>query len=68
MYSPKSRRHFLADVGRGMLVATVGVITPMVLGIGAMELIGNDFKTSLFVGAALTRSRERVGAAYSAGA
>src|SRR4051794_20768830 len=45
----------LAKVGRSsILVATVGVVTPMVLGIGAMELIGQDFKTSLFVGAALT--------------
>ena len=37
-----------------MIVATVGVVAPLVLGIGAMELIGDDFKTSLFVGAALT--------------
>ncbi len=45
----------LSKVGRAsLLVATVGVICPMVLGIGAMELIGDDFKTSLFVGAALT--------------
>jgi Kef-type K+ transport system membrane component KefB len=45
----------LGKVGRAsVLVATVGVVTPMVLGIGAMELIGDDFKTSLFVGAALT--------------
>src|SRR4051794_6948469 len=45
----------LGAVGRAsMLVATVGVVTPMALGIGAMELIGFDFKTSLFVGAALT--------------
>ena len=45
----------LGAVGRAsLLVATVGVIAPMVLGIGAMELIGYDFKTSLFVGAALT--------------
>jgi Kef-type K+ transport system membrane component KefB len=45
----------LGKVGRAsLLVATVGVVVPMVLGIGAMELIGDDFKTSLFVGAALT--------------
>jgi Kef-type K+ transport system membrane component KefB len=45
----------LAKVGRSsVLVAIVGVVTPMVLGIGAMEIIGQDFKTSLFVGAALT--------------
>ncbi|MEY2451945.1 MAG: hypothetical protein QOD92_1519 [Acidimicrobiaceae bacterium] len=45
----------LGKVGRAsMLVAIVGVVTPMVLGIGVMELIGDDFKTSLFVGAALT--------------
>src|SRR3954451_15237606 len=45
----------LGKVGRASLsVATVRVIVPMVLGIGAMELIGQDFKTSLFVGAALT--------------
>src|SRR5438067_7276232 len=45
----------LGSVGRAsMLVATAGVITPMLLGIGAMELIGFDFKTALFVAAALT--------------
>src|SRR3954451_22554009 len=45
----------LGKVGRAsILVATAGVITPMVLGVGVMELIGQDFKTSLFVGAALT--------------
>jgi Kef-type K+ transport system membrane component KefB/predicted amino acid-binding ACT domain protein len=45
----------LGKVGRAsMLVATVGVICPLVLGLGAMQLIGDDFKTSLFVGAALT--------------
>src|SRR4051794_762639 len=45
----------LGKVGRAsILVATAGVITPMLLGIGVMELIGQDFKTSLFVGAALT--------------
>src|SRR5207237_5167463 len=36
------------------LVATVGVITPFVLGMGAMGLIGAGFKVALFVGAALT--------------
>jgi Kef-type K+ transport system membrane component KefB len=45
----------LGKVGRAsVLVATVGVVSPMFLGIGAMELLGADFKTSLFVGAALT--------------
>jgi Kef-type K+ transport system membrane component KefB/predicted amino acid-binding ACT domain protein len=46
----------LAKVGRAsLLVATVGVVVPLVLGLGAMELlVGADFKTSLFVGAALT--------------
>ncbi len=45
----------LGRVGRtSFLVAAVGVVAPMVLGIGAMELIGEDFNTSLFVGAALT--------------
>ncbi|MEO7555755.1 MAG: cation:proton antiporter [Acidimicrobiales bacterium] len=45
----------LAKVGRAsMFVAVIGVVAPMALGIGAMELIGDDFKTSLFVGAALT--------------
>src|SRR4051812_35887146 len=45
----------LGKVGRAsLLVATVGVVVPMVLGLAAMELIGDDFKTSLFVGAALT--------------
>jgi Kef-type K+ transport system membrane component KefB len=48
----------LAELGRvgraSILVATMGVVTPMVLGTGVMQLIGNDFKTSLFVGAALT--------------
>ena len=39
---------------RRCLVATVGVVAPMVLGFGAMELIGDDFNTALFVGAALT--------------
>jgi Kef-type K+ transport system membrane component KefB/predicted amino acid-binding ACT domain protein len=45
----------LGAVGRAsLLVATVGVISPMLLGLGAMELIGSDFNTSLFVASALT--------------
>jgi Kef-type K+ transport system membrane component KefB len=45
----------LGAVGRAsLLVATAGVIAPLVLGLGAMELVGTDFKTSLFVAAALT--------------
>lgn len=45
----------LRAVGKASLAtATVGVVTPLVLGFGAMELIGDDAKTSLFVGAALT--------------
>lgn len=45
----------LSRVGRTSLqVATVGVVAPMVLGIGAMQLMGESFNTSLFVGAALT--------------
>ena len=45
----------LAKVGRGsMLVATVGVVCPLVLGFGAMSALGEDVNTALFVGAALT--------------
>ncbi len=45
----------LGKVGRAsLLVATVGVVTPLVLGTGTMVLIGDDFKTALFIGAALT--------------
>lgn len=46
----------LAKVGRtSFLVAVTGVVAPMLLGIGAMELfVDADFNTSLFVGAALT--------------
>ena len=45
----------LGAVGRASLaVATVGVVAPLVLGFGAMELLGDDSKTALFVGAALT--------------
>ncbi|MGH9275360.1 MAG: cation:proton antiporter [Acidimicrobiales bacterium] len=45
----------LSKVGRtSLLVAMVGVVAPMALGFGAMELMGEDFNTALFVGAALT--------------
>jgi Kef-type K+ transport system membrane component KefB len=45
----------LGRVGRAsLLVASVGVVAPMVLGTGAMHLLGHDFNTSLFIGAALT--------------
>ncbi|MBA2609758.1 MAG: cation:proton antiporter [Actinobacteria bacterium] len=45
----------LGKVGRAsFLVAVVGVAAPMALGFGAMEMLGFEFKTSLFVGAALT--------------
>ncbi|HUS61495.1 MAG TPA: cation:proton antiporter, partial [Acidimicrobiales bacterium] len=45
----------LGRVGRtSFQVATVGVVAPLVLGIVAMQAMGNDFTTSLFVGAALT--------------
>jgi Kef-type K+ transport system membrane component KefB len=45
----------LGRVGRASFtVATVGVIAPLVLGTGAMQLLGHDFNTSLFIGAALT--------------
>jgi Kef-type K+ transport system membrane component KefB len=48
----------LAELGRvgraSLLVATVGVVAPMVLGIGAMQLVGSGGDTALFVGAALT--------------
>jgi Kef-type K+ transport system membrane component KefB len=45
----------LGAVGRtSFLVATVGVVTPLALGMGAMAAIGSDFNTALFVGAALT--------------
>ncbi len=45
----------LSKVGRAsMLVATVGVVVPMALGFGAMQAMGFESKTSLFVGAALT--------------
>lgn len=45
----------LGRVGRAsLLVATVGVVAPMVLGVAAMQLLGHDINTSLFIGAALT--------------
>jgi Kef-type K+ transport system membrane component KefB len=46
----------LGKVGRAsLLVATAGVVAPLVLGLGAMEVLGgHDFNTALFVGAALT--------------
>jgi Kef-type K+ transport system membrane component KefB len=46
----------LGRVGRAsLLVATVGVVTPLVLGVGAMEaFVTDDFNVALFVGAALT--------------
>ena len=45
----------LGAVGRASLAtAVVGVVCPMVGGIGAMQLLGSDFETALFVGAALT--------------
>ncbi len=45
----------LGKVGRtSMLVAIMGVVAPMALGFGAMSLLGEDFNTSLFIGAALT--------------
>ncbi len=45
----------LGKVGRtSFLVAAVGVVAPMLLGMGAMELMGESFNTSLFIGAALT--------------
>src|SRR5688572_6580978 len=45
----------LSKVGRAsLLVAIVGVVAPMVMGLGVMQLLGEDFNTSLFIGAALT--------------
>ncbi len=45
----------LGRVGRASFsVATVGVAAPLILGTAAMQLLGHDFNTSLFVGAALT--------------
>ncbi|MET1049934.1 MAG: cation:proton antiporter [Acidimicrobiales bacterium] len=48
----------LAELGKvgkaSFLVATVGVITPMLLGFVAMGLVTDDFNTKLFMGAALT--------------
>jgi Kef-type K+ transport system membrane component KefB len=48
----------LGELGRvgwaSVLVAIVGVVCPMLLALPAMQLIGSDFHTSLFVAAALT--------------
>jgi Kef-type K+ transport system membrane component KefB len=45
----------LRKVGRASLsVATLGVVAPMLVGIGAMRLMGESGNTALFVGAALT--------------
>jgi Kef-type K+ transport system membrane component KefB/predicted amino acid-binding ACT domain protein len=45
----------LGKVGRAsMLVAVVGVAAPMLLGLGVMSALGEDFEVALFVGAALT--------------
>jgi Kef-type K+ transport system membrane component KefB len=45
----------LGRVGRtSLFVAVIGVVAPLALGVGAMELMGDDFNTSLFIGAALT--------------
>lgn len=45
----------LGAVGKAsLLVATVGVITPLVLGFGAMQLVVDDQKVALFVAGALT--------------
>ncbi len=45
----------LGKVGRtSLLVAVAGVVAPLVLGLGAASLMGEDGKTALFVGAALT--------------
>src|SRR5262245_38884366 len=45
----------LGKVGRtSLFVASVGVVAPLVLGVGAASAVGFDFNTSLFVAAALT--------------
>jgi Na+:H+ antiporter len=45
----------LGKVGRASIsVASVGVVAPLLLGLVAMQLVGDDFETSLFVAAALT--------------
>ena len=45
----------LGRVGRAsLLVAAVGVVVPMALGVGAMHAVGAGGDTALFVGAALT--------------
>ena len=62
----------LGKVGRTSLqVATVGVIAPLVLGLAAMSIMGEEFNTALFVGAALDRDERghhRSGLRRSAGA
>jgi Kef-type K+ transport system membrane component KefB/predicted amino acid-binding ACT domain protein len=48
----------LAELGKvgkaSFLVACVGVITPMILGLGAVAALGEDMEVALFIGAALT--------------
>jgi Kef-type K+ transport system membrane component KefB len=45
----------LGRVGRASFtVAVIGVVAPLVLGIAAIQLLGDDFNTALFIGAALT--------------
>jgi Kef-type K+ transport system membrane component KefB/predicted amino acid-binding ACT domain protein len=45
----------LKNVGRASLfVGVIGVVAPMVLGVGTGVLFGNEIMTSLFLGAALT--------------
>jgi Kef-type K+ transport system membrane component KefB len=45
----------LGKVGRSsLLVAIVGVAVPLVLGLGAVAALGEEFEVALFVGAALT--------------
>jgi Kef-type K+ transport system membrane component KefB len=45
----------LGKVGRAsFLVAVVGVVVPMALGLGAVAALGEEFEVALFVGAALT--------------
>jgi Kef-type K+ transport system membrane component KefB len=45
----------LGKVGRAsFLVAIVGVVAPMALGLGVIAALGEDFEVALFIGAALT--------------
>jgi Kef-type K+ transport system membrane component KefB len=45
----------LGKVGRAsFLVAIVGVVAPMALGLGVVAALGEDFEVALFIGAALT--------------